>query len=211
MDFYVYVHKKATTGEIFYVGKGCEDRAYDMADRSVYWKRTAKKHGRLIEIVARNLQEWYAFELEAQLISKYGRRDLGEGMLCNMTDGGDGGYGQVMSESARNKVRVAQLGNTTWRGREHSEETKAKMRKPKSDETKAKMRKPKSEAMRMKLSDTKKRPIACSNGMIFGSGKDAESWLKVNGFPKAADSALSLCCSGKLKSAYGFSWTRDLQ
>ena len=41
-----------------------------------------------------------------------------------------------------------------------SEETKAKMRKPKSEETRAKMRKPKSEETRRKMSEAKKKYFA---------------------------------------------------
>ena len=211
MDFYVYLHRKASTGEVFYVGKGRGDRKYDMQDRSVYWKRIVKKHGRIVEVFKAGLTEIQAFAIESELIKLHGRRDLGKGPLCNMTDGGDGASGQIMSDSAKEKVRLAQIGNTTWLGKSHTEETKAKMRKPKSEETKAKMRKPKSEEMRQKLSALKKQSLHCSNGMKFDSARSAVIWLRKSGFPKAAESALSLCCSGKLKSAYSFSWTRDLQ
>jgi hypothetical protein len=211
LDFYIYLHRKASDGEVFYVGKGCGDRKYDVMDRSHYWKRIVNKHGRTIEIVKDALTEDEAFKLEVELIAHYGRRDQGKGSLCNMTDGGDGAWGQVMSQSARDKVSKARMGNKTWEGRVHSEETKAKMRRPKSEETKAKMRKPKSEEMRKKLSATKSLPMYCSNGMRFGSGRTAMRWLRGNGFPKAAESALTLCCKGKLKTAYGFSWSRDLQ
>ena len=90
MDFYVYVHKKKTNGEVFYVGKGSGKRAWSAFGRNSLWKRTADKYGWLVEIVQDNLQDWYAFELERDLISYYGRRDLGHGNLTNMSDGGDG-------------------------------------------------------------------------------------------------------------------------
>ena len=90
MDFYVYVHKKKTNGEVFYVGKGSGKRAWSAFGRNSLWKRTADKYGWLVEIVQDNLQDWYAFELERDLISYYGRRDLGHGSLTNMSDGGDG-------------------------------------------------------------------------------------------------------------------------
>ena len=90
MDFYVYVHKKKSNGEVFYVGKGSGKRAWSSFGRNELWKRTANKYGWYVEIVENNLQDWYAFELERDLISFYGRRDIGDGILTNMSDGGDG-------------------------------------------------------------------------------------------------------------------------
>lgn len=45
MDFYVYVHKKKTNGEVFYVGKGSGKRAWSAFGRNSLWKRTADKYG----------------------------------------------------------------------------------------------------------------------------------------------------------------------
>ena len=87
-SYYVYLHRKATTGEVFYVGKGKGDRYKSKAGRNSLWKRIATKHGFVTEIVEDNLQEWYAFELENNLVNYYGRIDLGQGTLANMTDGG---------------------------------------------------------------------------------------------------------------------------
>lgn len=86
----MYVHKKKTNGEVFYVGKGSGDRAWSKAGRNELWVRTTKKHGFTVEIVLDNLQEWYAFELEKDLISLHGRVSNGTGKLVNMTDGGEG-------------------------------------------------------------------------------------------------------------------------
>ena len=64
MDFYVYVHKKKTNGEVFYVGKGSGKRAWSAFGRNSMWKRTADKYGWLVEIVQDKLQDWYAFECQ---------------------------------------------------------------------------------------------------------------------------------------------------
>lgn len=90
MDFYVYLHKKKTTGDVFYVGKGSGNRAWDKYGRNVLWKRTVEKHGYTVEIVLHSLQEWYAFELERDLIAAFGKVSARAGTLVNMTDGGDG-------------------------------------------------------------------------------------------------------------------------
>ena len=89
MDFYVYLHRKKTTGEVFYVGKGKGKRAWDFVRRSDFWKHVENKHGVDVEIYQNNLQEWYAFELEKNLIALYGRVTDGKGSLVNLTDGGE--------------------------------------------------------------------------------------------------------------------------
>lgn len=89
--YYVYLHRKKTTGEVFYVGKGSGVRAWSEHGRNNLWKRTVKKHDFYVEIVMQNLQEWYSYELEQDLISLYGRISDKTGNLVNMTDGGEGG------------------------------------------------------------------------------------------------------------------------
>ena len=95
MDFYVYLHKKKTTGEVFYVGKGCRDRAWVFNNRNPFWEAVYEKHGCTVEIVADNLQEWYALELEILLIDYYGKRNTGDGPLVNLKAGGDGVSGEA--------------------------------------------------------------------------------------------------------------------
>lgn len=94
MSFYVYLHKKKTNGEVFYVGKGSSDRAWVRSGRNKLWHAIVKKHGYIVEIYERDLQEWYAFELEKDLISLYGRIKDSSGTLVNMTDGGEGISGE---------------------------------------------------------------------------------------------------------------------
>ena len=71
---------------------------------------------------------------ERYMIAVLGRKDLGTGILRNLTDGGEGT--QNLSPSARQKIAEANL------GRRLSEETKAKIAKAAqnmSEETKAKI------------------------------------------------------------------------
>lgn len=97
MDFYVYLHRKKTTGEVFYVGKGSDRRAWEFGGRNKYWRNIEKLHGCVVEIYAKNLQEWYALELERELILKYGRRIDKSGTLCNITTGGESQTGESNS------------------------------------------------------------------------------------------------------------------
>lgn len=138
---YVYIHKKADTKEIFYIGIGNQlkyRRAYQITGnrRSKEWMKVVKKHGVEVEIYADNLTREQAIEMEIFLIEKYGRIDLGNGILVNMTKGGDGfpilsdevkkrnhrNRGQKRAEHAT-KITIEKL-----TGRTLSEETKEKMR-----------------------------------------------------------------------------------
>jgi hypothetical protein len=89
-DFYVYLHRKASSGEVFYVGKGAQARAWRHSGRGVHWHNIVAKYGLLVDILRDGLREWAAFELEASLITRYGRKDLKLGSLINRTDGGEG-------------------------------------------------------------------------------------------------------------------------
>ena len=76
------------------------------------------------------------------MIAVFGRIDLGTGILHNMTNGGEGGSGRVLSEETRRKLSDANRGkNHPNYGKTTSLETKAKMsasKKNMSDETRAK-------------------------------------------------------------------------
>ena len=94
---YVYIHKKADTKEIFYVGIGNQlkyKRAYELTKtrRSKEWTQVFEKHGVEVEIYADNLTRKQAIEIEISIIDKYGRIDLGTSIKVNMTKGGDGFY-----------------------------------------------------------------------------------------------------------------------
>jgi len=83
----VYLHRKKTDNSIFYVGMGNLKRAYSK-QRSKWWNRVVDKYGYVIEIYKNGLTQEEAFELEIELINKYGRIDLGNGQLINQTKGG---------------------------------------------------------------------------------------------------------------------------
>jgi len=66
--------------------------------------------------------------IERDLISFFGRKDLGTGDLYNLTDGGEGSVGYVHSEEARAKMSKALTGeNNPFYGKSHTEETKRKL------------------------------------------------------------------------------------
>ena len=96
--FYVYLHLRKTDGKPFYVGKGCNRRAYDFSGRSQYWQRVRNKHGCIVKILFANLEESLSLELEKEIIATL--RNDGYN-LCNLTEGGEGTSGYVMPEERR--------------------------------------------------------------------------------------------------------------
>ena len=142
----IYQHRRNDTNEIFYIGIGTtEKRASSIQGRNKYWKHIVNKVGFTFEIV-NNDRTWLECQYtEKYLISYYGRKDLGNGSLVNMTDGGEGQLNPstetraVMSEkrklritkqSTRDKIGRFMTGNTYASGGlgiKKSQETKRKM------------------------------------------------------------------------------------
>jgi hypothetical protein len=133
--YYVYAYLRQD-GTPYYVGKGRDNRAYEHHN-SVHVPKD-KSH---IEFIAKNLTEQSALDLEMDLIQSYGRKDLGTGILRNLTDGGEGVSGLVHSESSRRKMSNAHTGKTL--SASHIENMRlgmlGKNKKPKSEETKRKI------------------------------------------------------------------------
>jgi hypothetical protein len=117
--FYVYEHRKGDTGEVFYIGKGKQRRAYVKSSRNAYWKNVVKKHGYTVHILHENLSEEYALHLEKITIEALIKANI---KLCNLTEGGFGSSGRKHTEVTKSKMRKRHLGKT------FSEETKEKLR-----------------------------------------------------------------------------------
>ncbi len=98
-ELVVYLHKRATTGEPFYVGIGTVDRPSVVSDRNDYWTKIYKKHGCTIELLVENGSEEFVKKMEIWLIAIY-RGLVGRKRLANISDGGEGGYGLTGEKSA---------------------------------------------------------------------------------------------------------------
>lgn len=135
----VYRHRRNDTNQIFYIGIGKnEKRAYSQFSRNPFWKNIIAKTGYQVEIIARPKTWEDCCELEQLLILEYGRADLKTGTLVNLTNGGEGVVGNVLSDEIKKKLSNA------FKGRKHTKETKAKLSlastgRKASDETKAKL------------------------------------------------------------------------
>lgn len=89
---YVYLHKKLTNDEIFYVGKGTNRRWKRTDERNEYWCRTASKYGWYAEKLMDNLSDDEAYELEELVCETIGYENL-----TNIAPAGLGGIGKMKS------------------------------------------------------------------------------------------------------------------
>lgn len=128
--FYVYEYVR-NDGSPYYIGKGCGRRAFVKHNRGM--PNDISK----IRFVKTNLLESEALELEKLLISKYGRKDLGTGILINMTDGGEGISNP--SPQTREKMAKAKRNESKETKEKRSLAAKNRKREPLSNETKQKI------------------------------------------------------------------------
>lgn len=114
MKYYVYEYLRKDNTP-YYVGKGTNSRKYQKQGHTVPLPSKDR-----IRVVAENLTNEEAIQLEIELIAKHGRKDLGTGILRNLTNGGEGSSGRLVSENMKQKISLSLM------GREQSEETKRK-------------------------------------------------------------------------------------
>jgi hypothetical protein len=154
----VYLHRRLDTNDVFYVGIGAQSkRAYLKIGRNKHWHNIVNKFGYSIEITHDNIIWEEACSIEKYLISFYGRNDLSNGSLCNLTDGGDGVSKVIFTQERKDKIRNKAIGRKlspehiekmrqanknkiisietreklvfNWLGKTHSESTRDKLRK----------------------------------------------------------------------------------
>lgn len=127
---YVYRHIRLDNGQPFYIGIGVDDlgtykRAYSKANRNRVWINTVNKAGYDIEILIDDISFELAKEKEREFISLYGRKDNGTGILCNLTDGGEGAHGVIVGEETRKKQSERKKGKPAHnKGKKMSEEAR---------------------------------------------------------------------------------------
>jgi hypothetical protein len=155
-SFYTYAYLREDKTP-YYIGKGKGNR--------IYLKRkniNPPKDKRRIIYLKQNLTEEEAFKHEIYMISIFGRKDLGTGILYNKTNGGEGTSGYSHTEETKHKMSVPQ-----------SEKTKEKISKT----LKGRKKLPLSEEQKKKISETKKKNFKegkykTPNGMLGKKHKE---------------------------------------
>lgn len=117
MLHYLYFHIEQDTHNVFYIGQGTQNnsrRHGKRYDKSMWWKNKVNKHGYYYIIAKRNLTKEQADVLEKFFIKAFGRADLNEGNLVNLTNGGEGVEGYKHTQERLEKIRNSLAGRSPW-------------------------------------------------------------------------------------------------
>jgi hypothetical protein len=166
---YLYRHIRLDKNEPFYIGIGSDsnyNRAYEIKKnrRNIVWSRIASKSKIEIEIMLDGLSWIEACKKEKEFIELYGRKDLNTGILCNLTDGGDGTIGVIVSQKTKEKMKVRMQGkNNPMYNKSHSKELIEQIRL--KNIGKISWNKGLKTGKNIKLSESKKGCIAWNKGL----------------------------------------------
>ena len=181
--FYTYAYLREDKTP-YYVGKGKEDRAYYKRKGEVY---PPKDKSRII-LLKQNLTEEEAFKHEIYMISVFGRKDLGTGILRNRTDGGEGVSNQGTPEQRSEIARKRNASKTPEQRSEIARKREAnktpEQRSEKARKSAAKLTPEQWSEISRKMSDSKKDKNWWTDG--FGNTKfmiecPEEGWVRGRG------------------------------
>ena len=157
-EYYTYAYLRED-GTPYYVGKGNKNqyRAYGRHRQGL----TPKDRNRIL-ILKSNLTEEEAFKHEIYMIAVFGRKDLGTGILRNLTNGGEGtcGYKHSAEEIERRRGRKQKPRSAEY-CKEVSERMKKMIRteesnKKRSETMRGVKRRPRTEEEKRKISESVK-------------------------------------------------------
>lgn len=133
VNYYTYAFLRKD-GTPYYIGKGSNGRIWETRNRFA----TPPKDKSKIIYLKQNLTEEEAFRHEIYMIAVYGRKNIGTGILHNLTEGGEGSSGRIHSEETRYKISNSKKGKkqspeaiaksaAANRGMKRSQEARANM------------------------------------------------------------------------------------
>ena len=195
--FYVYEWIRLDTNEPFYVGKGHDNRCYELTrGTNSHFNNIVKSIPCVVNILHENLDEKTAFGLEVWYIREY--RDVIGYNLVNITDGGEGCViiGRIVSYETKCKI-----GNKL-KGIPKSYEHKLKVSKSLKGKKHSKLHNQKVKENHADFSGKKNpnaKSIICINTKrIFFTIKDACKFYKCD------EGGVRACCKGKKQTSGKF-------
>ena len=219
---YVYRHIRNDKNEPFYIGIGSDEkyhRAGEKTRRNNLWKKIVSKTDYAIEILVDDIRYDFAKIKEVEFISLYGRIIDNSGTLANLTIGGEGAKGHIVSEETRKKISNAQKGRVFTedhrrkavegrrnvklppRTKEHQMKLDAhKIGRPLKDSTKEKLR-----LANIGKISARRKPVGCydlSGNLIKKYSYVMEAAKDLGRY----HCSISDAANGKTKTAYGFIW-----
>jgi len=218
ITYYLYRHIRLDKNEPFYIGVGHIDlekssyykRAHSKVHRNTYWKNIVKSTNYIVEIIYQTDSKEIAFRKEIEFISLYGRKDLGLGTLCNMTNGGEGTTCHNKEWTLNQSKRMQ--GNSRRKDIPHSEDIKIKITQAVKDfyKTSKGIEERKRRSERAKIANKKGRPSNKIKVMqldldgtvikIWDSSKEAAEELKTH------STSITKCCKQKCNTVKNYKW-----
>jgi len=137
--YYLYRHIRMDKDRPFYIGIGTKKsfikdwnmnsayyRAFEKGNRNKIWWDIVNKAEYEVEILLESNNYDFIKEKEVEFIKLYGRINTKTGILSNLTDGGEGEPGKIVSKETREKQSIARKGKPSkLKGvNYHSQETK---------------------------------------------------------------------------------------
>jgi len=219
---YVYRHIRLDKNEPFYIGIGSDEKYYRASEktrRNKLWAKIVDKTDYEIEILIDNISYDEAKIKEIEFIKLYGRIIDGAGILSNLTLGGDGALGHIVTKATAKKISDSQKGRKLTK--EHIEKIK-KSRIGCKMPTRTKEHQDKLNASRIgvpRKPETKQKLSLANIGKVSTKRKPLLQFSLDGIFIKRYDFVLQAakelnvshshivnCASGKLKIAYGYIW-----
>jgi len=172
MHYYTYAYLREDKTP-YYIGKGTGNRIYSTNRKGL---KPPKDKSRIIYL-KQNLTEEEAFRHEIYMIDVFGRKDLGTGILVNMTNGGEGTSGSLRSDETRKRMSDANRGkNHPNYGKTASEETRKRMSDAHKGENHPNYGKTASEETRKRMSEASKNPSEETRRKISEASKGRKWW-----------------------------------
>lgn len=115
-NYYLYCYVRLDTNKPFYIGIGTKiqrgnksiyQRAFSKAGRNKYWKHIVNRHPCEVNILLESNSYDFIKQKEIEFIALYGRKDIGQGSLVNVTNGGEGIRGYKMTKEHIEKWKLS--------------------------------------------------------------------------------------------------------